>query len=160
ARGWRRKRHPRAGLVIPRPGDPGLRAAGTTTRSGGNSDSAGSGSQRPAARSRPEGGTMPSGRGGPPPPGEQWRNAWTHVVSPRGRIGVRTAPKRLRKVSKRGSAKDAAVERREASAQRKGAERLARCSGGFSADAHASAAVRLRCVRNAPAPLGASASLL
>src|SRR5262249_15592899 len=51
-------------------------------------------------------------------------NAWTHVVSPRGRIGVRTAPKRLRKVSKRGSAKDAAVERREASAQRLGAERL------------------------------------
>jgi len=53
-------------------------------------------------------------------------NAWTHVVSPRGRIGVRTAPKRLRKVSKRGSAKDAAVERREASAQRVGAERLAK----------------------------------
>src|SRR5262249_26805078 len=88
-------------------------------------------------------------------------NAWTHVVLPSGRIGVRTAPKRLRKVSKRGSAKDAAVERREATALAQNARNAShRGSGGFSADAHASAAVRARCVRNAPAPLGASASLL
>src|SRR5262249_26310396 len=66
------------------------------------------------------------GKGRASPARRTASNAWTQVVSPRGRIGVRTAPKRLRKVSKRGSAKDAAVERREASAQRLGAERLAK----------------------------------
>src|SRR5262245_39292946 len=61
-RGRSRERHPRAGLVTPRPGDPGLRASGITTRMRRQlrlrraADPNG-----PATRRRPEGGTMPSG---------------------------------------------------------------------------------------------------
>src|SRR5262249_14437608 len=148
-----RKRHPRTGLATPRPGDPGLRAFGHYDPNAAAAPTAQAvDSNGLGARSRPEGGTMPSGWGESSLAGPAGR-----VMSRRQAAGSNARSAKApqwegTRRSKRQRCRGGAP--RGERPWRKGAERLAR---GFRRIARArSAKVR----RSAPAPLGASASLL